>query len=371
MKKNILILGAFGGVGQAFLLRVKPYRRWFHGVILIDRKNGDMPFPATIIPGWINITARKKEYLLLLRKYAIDIVVDLTYVDTIPILMATNTAGVSYVNTALCDHKKISSDLVFYLYPKRKSIYRASHILCSGMNPGVVNMLVQQGIEKYGVPESIIHFEYDTSYLPRARKPMITWSPHEFLAEAIQDPGGIVLGRNKVQLLYPNALENRVSLCEVLQPICSLSQYPEAMPVLHDENLTLAQKYNIPSQFLYAIHPKTMKTLLTVYKKKKKPTPDDFVLGDNITHRLRGTDMIGVLLIYRDKKVYYLNTVVNKNIQGTNATYFQVSIGVTAALHALLFDKIKKGVHFVEDLQAPHYRKYVFEHLDIKEYWVS
>jgi len=354
-------------VGKAFLLHLQQKKNFFNNVILLDTKtNIPPPFPVTVLSGKITLPAQKKRYFSLLKKYAPYIVIDLTYLDTIPLLQATNAAGISYLNTALCDCKKKSDELVAYVFPRKKKICRAPHILCSGMNPGVMNMLVQQGIEKYGVPEHIIHFEYDTSRLPRARKPMITWSPHEFLAETIEDPGGIVLGRNKVQRLYPNALENRVSLRDVLSPLRSLATYPEAMSVLHDENLTIAQKYNIPSQFLYALHPATMQKIINICK-KKKPKPDDFVLGDNTLHRLQGTDMIGVLLQYKNKRVYYTNTVANTEVQGTNATYFQVSVGVMAAVQALLSGKIKKGVHFVEDLHAPHYQKYVFGHLQIKE----
>ena len=85
-------------------------------------------------------------------------------------------------------------------------------------------------------------------------------------------------------------------------------------------------------------------------------------------HALEGSDNIGVALDYKDKRVYYFNSVSNTSMIGTNATYFQVAIGVYAALFTLLFDKLKNGVHFVENLYHTHYKNYVFDNMDVREF---
>ena len=151
------------------------------------------------------------------------------------------------------------------------------------MNPGNVNMWVRYGIEQFGLPEEIIHFEYDTSMIARNWKAMITWSVHEFLVEDVRDPGGVVLGKDKVKLLLPNALSNKVEMESVLKPILKLNEYPQGALVLHEENLTLAHKYGLPSKFVYAVHMKTMDALSKIYKKKKDVDQNDIGIADNLT----------------------------------------------------------------------------------------
>ena len=55
-----------------------------------------------------------------------------------------------------------------------------------------------------------------------------------------------------------------------LKPFLELEKYPEGFTVLHEENVSIAQKYNIPSQFIYAINIKTWITLSSYMKAKKR-----------------------------------------------------------------------------------------------------
>jgi len=175
----------------------------------------------------------------------------------------------------------------------------------------------------------------------------MTWSIHEFLVESVRDPSGEVLGKGKVKKLLPNALENRKSMKKILKPILKLKQYPLGLTVLHEENLSIASKYDIPSKFIYAINPKTMETLINIYEKKGNITKEDLELGDNTNAILDGADSIGVLMDYHDKRVYYFNTVPNVAVIGTNATYTQVIVGIFSAIFTLIFDKLKPGIYFV------------------------
>ena len=86
---------------------------------------------------------------------------------------------------------------------------------------------------------------------------------------------------------------------------------------------------------------------------------------------LDGSDNIGVVLNYSDKKVYYFNSVSNSSIIGTNATYFQVVVGVFAALLTLLFDKLYKKLYFTEDLFNNIYKNYVFDNMRVQEFVFS
>jgi homospermidine synthase len=376
LKPNLLVIGASGGVANAFLCNLIRHRDLFSDLILLDRNKKVLSdqyidhrgLKYTFIHKEIKLPEGKKEYLNILKKHKIDIVLDITDMDSIPIIETTDKAGVSYVNTALNSEKQTVDELVYYVYKRKEIINNAAHILCTGMNPGNVNMWVRYGIEKFGVPKEIIHFEYDTSAIVKKWHPMITWSVHEFLVEDVRDPTGIVLGRDKLKKLFPNALKHRVDMKKILSPILKYDIYPRGFNVLHEENLTIGQKYNIPSRFIYAINIKTMEALEKIYSKKKNIYRSDLINADNTTRVLDGADSIGVILDYPDKKVYYLNSISNLAVIGTNATYLQVSIGIFSALFSLMFDKIENGIHFVEDLFDNHYKFYMFDNMRVQEF---
>ncbi|HLC22690.1 MAG TPA: saccharopine dehydrogenase NADP-binding domain-containing protein [Candidatus Nanoarchaeia archaeon] len=375
-KPNLLVLGAAGGVSNAFLHQVLHHRTLFGKLVLLDPKKTVIHDPYLdhktlnyiFLQKRVAVSKKEKEYMNILKKYNIDIVLDLTDAPSIPLLEATDRQGVSYVNTAMNDNVQTVSNLIFDVYKRRKQLNGAPHILCTGMNPGAVNMFVRYGIEKFGVPEAITHFEYDMSHIAEKWMPMMTWSIKEFLVETSKDPGGVMQGRGKVKFLYPNALENRRDMKPIISPIMKLSKYPHGFIVLHEENVTVAQKYNIPSRFIYAVNMQTMANLIHIYEKKNKVHMRDLILGDNTNRVLDGADNIGVLLEYKTKKVYYFNAISNLAVVGTNATYTQVAIGIWAALLTLIFDQLKSQVYFVEDLYETHYPYYLFDNLRVQEF---
>lgn len=374
MKPNLMVLGASGGLANAVLHSLLHHRGLFNKLILLDKNKKVLEnkyldhknLEYTFIHKELK-SSRINDYFHLLNKHKINLVLDLTDAETIPIIKATNEAGIDYINTSINDDTKTSSELISEIFATRSAWKNARAILCSGMNPGNVNMWVRHGIEKYGIPKEIIHFEYDTS-MSRKWKAMVTWSIHEFLEEGVYDPGGAVLGKDKVKWLYPNALLHQVDMKPILSPILKLDKYPKGCLVLHEENITIGHRYNIPSKFIYAIHPQTMQALLKMYKKGKNVPRKDLQLADNLKTILDGSDNIGVLLKYKDKKVYYFNSIANTSVVGTNATYTQVAIGVFAALFTLLFDKLKNGTYFVEELYDTQYKNYMFDNIRVQEF---
>lgn len=375
-KNNLLILGASGGVANAFLHHLSDYRNLFGKLILLDKNNKVLKdkfidhklLNYKFINKKIEVPDKEKEYLNLLKKEKIDIVLDLTNINTIELLEATNKARISYINTAMNNDKKTNADLIFDIYPRKNKINKAPHILCSGMNPGVVNMWVRYGIEKFGVPKEIVHFEYDTSRMIKKWHDMITWSVHEFLVETVRDPSAVVLGRRKIRSLLPNALERRTNMTSILKPIMKLDYYPDGMNVLHEENLTMGYKYDIPSKFIYAVHPKTMEDMKRIYEKKGNVLRKDLLRCENTCQEMEGADNIGVFLDYPDKRIYYFNSIPNVSVIGTNATYTQVVIGAFSALFTLVFDKVKPGTYFVEDLYNTYYKSFLFDNMRVEEY---
>ncbi|MBS3122124.1 saccharopine dehydrogenase NADP-binding domain-containing protein [Candidatus Woesearchaeota archaeon] len=378
-KCNLMIIGASGGVANAFLHHLSDYRGLFRKIVLVDKNDRLLKdvyinhklLDYVFIQKKIELPDKEHEYLALLKAHNIDIVLDITDMNSIELLEATNKAGVSYINTAINDDKKNVEELYLDILKRKNKTNKAVHILCTGMNPGNVNMWVRYGIEKFGVPKQIIHFEYDTSKIAKKWHPMVTWSIHEFLVECVQNPSGVALGRGKIKELLPNALENRESMKKILSPIMKLDKYPYGLTVLHEENVSISYKYDVPSKFIYAINPKTMQNLINIYEKKKKVTKKDLQLGDNTREVLDGADNIGVILDYEDKTIYYFNTCPNVAVIGTNATYTQVIIGIFSALFTRLVDKLPKKIYFVEDLYHTHFKYFMFDNMRVQEYVFS
>lgn len=375
-KRNLMLIGASGGVANAVLHYMRNYRGLFGKLVLVDKNRKVLKdkyldhrhLDYTFIHENIKLPSEEKTYLDLLKKHAIDIVLDLTDMASIEILQATDKAGVSYVNTAMNDEKKTVKELVYDVVPRKRFFSGAPHILCTGMNPGNVNMWVRHGIATYGRPKQVVHFEYDTSTPAKGWESMMTWSIHEFLVESVRDPSGIALGRGKIKPLYPNALENQVPLKPVLGPIMPVEKHASGFTVLHEENLSISYKYDIPSKFIYAVNQHTMKHLVRLYEKNRNVYRKQLEMGDNTHEFLQGADNIGVFLDYPDKRVYFFNSVPNMGVIGTNATYTQVAVGVFAALYVLLFDKLEPGAYFVEDLYDTHYKYFMFDNLRVQEF---
>ena len=374
--KNLMIIGASGHVSNAVLHNLIHHRHLFKKLVLVDKNKKLLQDPYinhkelryVFIHKKIYPEKREQDYKNILKKYKIDIAIDLTDAETVPLIETTDKEGVDYINTAMNSEKINVYELMQEIFNRKKEFTHARHILCTGMNPGVVNMWVRYGIEKFGIPKEVVHFEYDTSIFSKKIKPMVTWSIHEFLVENIRDPGGLMKKRDKEQILYPNAMKNTVYMEPILKPIMKLKKYPYGSEVLHEENVSISQKYNVPSKFIYSVNDITMQFLRKVYKNKKNVLRKDLMLGDNLKYHLDGADSIGVYLDYKDKRVYYFNTIPNISVIGTSATYLQVSVGIFAALFTLLNNKLLKGIYFVEDLFHSSFKHYLFDNMRVQEF---
>lgn len=370
---NLLILGASGHVAGAFLLRLQAQREKFGRLVLLD--------PDDRVLDDVHLDQRRLEYRFirrrlcfpedtryyhrLLKLHRIDIVLDLTDLDTEPILAATDAAGVSYVNTALNDSAHGVATIVSALHPTRKRQRKAPHIISSGMNPGVVNIWVWDAFRRYGAPEEIVHFEYDTSTPATGWRPTITWSRQEFLTETVWERTGLVIN-GALHLLDGNALGARQDMREVMEPVLRLRSYPRGFLVLHEENVKLGQKLGVSSKYLYAIHPWTMDYLEQLWLVRGRLSIDDLAIGDNTAVPLRGADTIGLCLNYPDKQVYYLHSLDNADVTGTNATCAQVAVGIQAALATLLTEQLAPRIYFASDLYDTVYRQVVFRSLRVE-----
>ncbi len=372
---NLLILGASGNVARALLRRLGGRRDQFGRVILLDKSDRMLEdrylehqrLDYQFVRRRLRLPKHQAYYRRLLARYEIDIALDVTDMDTLPILGATDLAGVSYIGTSLNENKRGAQALVDALHPTRTKPRRAPHILCSGMNPGVVNIWVWHGVRRYGKPREIVHFEYDTSMVADGWRPIITWSRKEFLSEVAWDPTGMVVDGKPV-MLHTNAIQNRESMRSILKPVLPLESYPRGFLVLHEENLTLGQMLGVSSKFLYALHPKTMAYLARRWRKRGELRITDLATGDNTLLPLDGADTVGVCLEYPRRRVYYLHSLANSAVVGTNATCTQVAIGVYAALFTLLREPLAPRIYFPNDLYDTVYPQVLFANMRVEHF---
>jgi hypothetical protein len=374
-RPNLLIAGGSGHVAQAFLQRLELRRTDFGRLVFLDPNEGVLSdrhldhdkLDYEFVCWRLRFPEDTAYYHRLLRRHQIDIVLDVTDLDTMPILTATDAVGVSYVNTGLNDVKRGVADLVAALHPTREQERAAPHILSSGMNPGVVNIWVWDAFQRYGAPGEIVHFEYDTSVPVAGWRPIITWSRQEFLCETVWEPTGLVR-EGRLQMFPANSLQRREDLRPIMEPVARLSSYPRGLLVLHEENVELGQKLGASSRYIYAIHPKTMEHLDRLWRERGRVGINDLELGDNTSVPLTGSDTIGVCLDYPDKRVYYLHSLANNAVIGTNATCAQVAVGVDAALSALLTERLSPRIYFSSDLYGTVYRDAVFSGLHVEHF---
>jgi Saccharopine dehydrogenase NADP binding domain len=376
LSKNLLIIGACGGVGRAFLRKLVTERGRLGKLVLVDRQepwvdDESLSFrelTAEFLKASIDVEKGREDYLRLLKTRGIDIVVDLSVNETRAMLALTDRAGVSYINTGVANRPGENfSEVVLDLVNRKRASWSAPHILCSGMNPGVVNLWVRRAIETSGVPKSIVHFEYDTGEPVNGGVPVIAWSKETLLDEIVNDPAGYVEGRNKIRLIGPNPLKNRLSMEEVLRPIMTLSTYPRGFLLLHEENITLGQEYDVPSRFLFSLKTETMDYLEEVYDKKEAVPPDTLALGDNRKVLLKGEATVGVCLEYEKARQYFLNTTAQGAVPGVSGSCRQVAAGLHAALWTVIDDPLENRVYFVEDLLGTSCERLMMANLPMQE----
>lgn len=372
---NLLILGASGHVARAFLLRLADERGCFGNLLLLDQDDSLFQdrfvehdrLNYQFVRHRLQFPQDTAWYHQLLRRHRIEIVLDVTDMDTLPVLSVTEAAGVSYVNTSLNDANRGIADVLAVLHPTRHQPRRAPHILSSGMNPGVVNIWVWDGFTRYGVPDEIVHFEYDTSMTADKWRPLITWSRKEFLTETASDPTGLVAD-GRVRVFPTNALAQRENLRAIMEPVVPLPSYPDGLLVLHEENVKLGLRLGTSSRYVYAIHPRTMTYLIHRWRQRGCLSVGDLEIGDNTSLSLEGSDTIGVCMKYPRRRVYYVHSMANRDVTGTNATCAQVAVGVHAALLTLLREPLSPRLYFPTDLYDTIYRNFIFRHLRVEHY---
>lgn len=375
----ITVLGSAGGVAKALLSILNqsacdasdPIHTLIQKslVHLIDKKQKEESTYHQLYPHLANkivIHEFDLEDLTKLKKHLKDsktkIVLDVSWADTVEMLQCCNELGVYYVNTALENRMIDEHEAEYYGFPlierlrifeeNKSKFFNTKAIVCSGMNPGVVQWMAIELMNQYKdeTPLACYVVEYDSSFYLKedvAKKDVIytTWSPECFLDEAISSYP-MFMSHYTPLFLYEDvySLEFKVTLGDKVFHGC-------LMP--HEEVYTLCRLFDMEGGFLYKVNEHTTQLIRDNLENVDELWNKEMKVLNPADHPLSGEDMVGVLLVYKDKERFIYNTLENSVIfekYQTNATYFQVACGIYAALSTLLLDELPKGIYYVDEL---------------------
>jgi len=379
-KQIITILGSAGGVADGILSilnnSAQDEKDPIHHIIincsihLIDNKQKDASFYHHSYPHVkdkflfhefdLKDIEQFKDHL---KQTKTTVVIDLSWADTVEMIECCDQLGVNYVNTAL-ENTMIDENEELYegfgliermrhLEKYKDTFSNSTAIIGSGMNPGVVQWMALELLKtdsSESKPIGCYIVEHDNSFYKnkkKAKKNVIytTWSPECFLDEAILSFPMFMKHHN------PLFFYEKVYDLEFKVTLGNIEFYGCLMP--HEEVYTLGKLYDMESGFLYKVNDHTTNLIRSNLDDVDKLWNYEMKVLDPKDAPLDGEDLVGVLLVYPDKERYMYNVLSNEDIfkkYKTNATYFQVSCGVYAALSVLFLDKITNGAFYVDEL---------------------
>ncbi len=378
-KKTITVLGSAGGVAKAILSilnhsaidRSDPIHPFISNCLihLIDHKQKEEKYFNKLFPHLqgqfvchqFDLKDTEK-FLDHLERTKTDVVLDASWADTVDMLKCCDLLGVKYINTALENTMIDENEELYegfqllermrYLEKFKDQLINTTAIIGSGMNPGVVQWMAIELLKETpeDFPLGCYIVEHDTSFFKdekKAKEDVIytTWSPECFLDEAIASYP-MFMSQHMPLFLYEKVydLEFKVTLG-------NKQFYGCLMP--HEEVYTLGKLYNMEGGFLYKVNDHTTKLIRSNLDDVDKLWDCEMKVLDPMDAEMQGEDLVGVLLVYKDKERYMYNTLSNTPIFAkyqTNATYFQVACGLYAGLSVLLLDPVPKGVYYVDEL---------------------
>ena len=391
----ISILGSGGGVAKSVLSilnrAVEDENDPIHLFIkncelhLVDLKQKNIHYYEKRFPNLMNKVSlhqfdvnNSKNLKSHLKDTKTDIVLDISFGDTVNTLKCCDSLGVIYINSAF-ESVSVDENEAFIGFPlqERYKIFEShrdefkntSAIICSGMNPGVVQWMAIELMKRY--PEKKAKgcyiVENDTSFFEdekSADKNTIytTWYPEGFLDEAINSYPTFMKKH------YPLFLYSQVYELEFKVTLGNENFYGCLMP--HEEAITLGKMFDMETGFIYKINDHTTNLIKANLKDIESLWNHPMKVLDPETDSLKGVDSVGVLLVFDDMEAYMYNPLDNKETYSkykTNATYLQVAAGVYGALSVILLDDIPRGIYYVDELLTSttnDYGKYLSYHLE-------
>lgn len=391
----ISILGSGGGVAKSVLSILNkttddendPINTFIKSskLHLIDLKQKDVQYYEKSFPNLkdkislhqfdVNNHKKLKAHL---KETNTSIVLDISFGDTVDVLKCCNSLGILYINSAFesVSVDKNESFAGFSLQERyrlfesnRDKFKNTSAIICSGMNPGVVQWMAIYLMRKYPNkhPKACYIVENDTSFFEDeklADKNTIytTWYPEGFLDEAIYSYPTF-MKKHQPLFLYNKVyeLEFKVTLGQNQFSGC-------LMP--HEEAVTLGKMFDMETGFIYKINDHTTNLIKSNLNNIDVLWNKPMKVLDPEVAPLKGDDLVGILLVFEDNEAYIYNKLNNKETYDkykTNATYLQVAAGIYGALAVMLLDDIPQGIYYVDELLVStnnNYGKYLSYYLD-------
>jgi len=322
----------------------------------------------------LNDPARFREHLA---ATSTQLVIDVSWADTIAMLDACDALGVAYLNSAL-ENTAVDEDDRLFGFPLteryerleavRDRYDRTRAILCSGMNPGVVQWMAIHLMKQHAREQPLACYiiEQDTSMYrdERLLEPETiysSWSVDCFLDEALLSYPMFVRHHT------PMYLYEEVYGAEYKVTLADRHFFGCLMP--HEEVLTLGRRFDMEIGFLYRVNPVTTARIRDHLDDTDKLWEWRQQIIDPARGTVDGEDLVGVLLVFEDREIYMYNTMASRDIYplfGTNATYFQVACGLYAGLASLLLDDVPPGARYVDELlldTASRYGRYLTYHM--------
>ncbi|MCR2804563.1 S-adenosylmethionine decarboxylase related protein [Paenibacillus soyae] len=392
---NISIFGSAGGVARSVLSLLNKsitepddplYPRLNSCKLhLIDLNQKSIDYYERICP---HLLERSTLYTLDLkdlgavRKHVSDtrtaLIIDLSWADTVDMLVICNELGITYVNSALeivevDENEDLEGFTLMERYLRfevaKNNFTNMKGIVCSGMNPGVVQWMAHEMMEAYPNEKPLACYivEKDSTFyqeksIIRPDTLYSSWSPECYLDEAIDNYPVFVKQHMPLHLYSPvYSQEFKVTLGDIQFSGCL---------VPHEEVLTMGKLYDMELGFIYKVNDHTTKMIRDHIHRKDDLWDLNFKVFDPAEAQLVGEDLVGVLLVYKDKERYMYNVMDSQTTYlefGTNATYMQVACGVYAGVCSLMLDKVPNGVYYVDELlrnlRGINYGKYVSQYM--------
>ena len=366
IRRRTLFNGSRGGVGRAVcaLLERRPdlLERTPTEMFLLDAQSEPevaRPFGAQVLPPLkLDGTSLRR----LLRELEIQELIDCSTLDTAIAIDAAVETNTDYLSTSISTDNLTTHVAVERLYagvPATKN----SLLVCSGMNPGIVNALAFAGMDAFakrvGVEanpralelQSLLVTEQDTTEraddIPEDESVFaMTWGP-EIALQELCEPSAVYWSKGVHGMEHPPwGAFYRVR--------CGDEQV-EGFLVPHEEVFTLGARLEIPEvAFVYRLPGAAQRRLLNAPETHaewplRRLTPPE-------QDRLRGSDRVGVLLVsarYGELWIGFDTPVEAGAPYKTNGTLLQVAAGVIAGWNQL---GERTGLHVPEELD---YRRYM------------
>ncbi len=373
--RKVLMLGAAGGVGRATLalLDGHPLGQALlpagSELLLLDREPDPGLAPAPAFARWLpaaSIDARE-DLLRVLREHQPDLVVELATVGTWDCVTACAELGASYLTTSYDAWPGSGAEAERCMLRSRAlfdppDVDAGVHLICMGMNPGLVNLLVARGIselaERSGRAPSlaalelsgVLFTELDETTLADARLPEATfcstWCPDGCLSEMLEPSAMLTVAGEIASFDHP---PHRA----LYEARCGESVIHGHI-VPHEELVSLAAMYpTIDLAYVYRLAPAAEAALAAMPERSADAWPTHRLYPPTHLDDLRGFSRIGALLCSRDLGELWLGwqtSIEHARTYATNATLLQVATGVIAGWTELL--RTQPGVYLPEDLDS-------------------